>query len=79
MIAASIATAIAFGAAFVLTFILRFEDQTETITTKEIESNVPNQPIVTERIILSSPLTGSVMPLNEVKDQVFSSGQWAKG
>lgn len=81
LIAAAIGTAVAFGAAFVLTFVLRFEDQpnpadTDTDTEK---SKVPAPSTTNERVVLSSPLAGRVVPLNEVKDQVFSSGAMGKG
>ncbi len=80
LIAASIGTAIAFVAAFVLTFVLRFEDKPDTAAAKE--TNGPAAPVTTsgtERIILSSPLEGKILPLSEVKDQVFSSGALGKG
>lgn len=80
LIAASIGTAIAFVAAFVLTFVLRFEDKPDTAAAKE--TNGPEAPVTisgTERIILSSPLEGKILPLSEVKDQVFSSGALGKG
>ncbi|OTN77785.1 PTS system beta-glucoside-specific IIABC component [Enterococcus sp. 8G7_MSG3316] len=80
LIAASIGTAIAFIAAFVLTFVLRFEDKPEAGTTNA--SDTPTVPVVSsgnERMILSSPLEGKIVPLSEVKDQVFSSGALGKG
>jgi PTS system beta-glucosides-specific IIC component len=77
LIAAAIGTAIAFGAAFILTFIFRFEDQPSSTDAKE--SATPVQAASNERVVLSSPLTGTVVPLSEVKDQVFSSGAMGKG
>ena len=77
LIAAAIGTAVAFGAAFVLTFVLRFEDQPNPADTEK--SKVPAPSITNERVVLSSPLAGRVVPLNEVKDQVFSSGAMGKG
>lgn len=79
LIAAAIGTAVAFGAAFVLTFVLRFEDQPNPADTDTEKSKVPAPSITNERVVLSSPLTGRVVPLNEVKDQVFSSGAMGKG
>ncbi|MCD5156348.1 PTS glucose transporter subunit IIA [Enterococcus gallinarum] len=79
LIAAAIGTAVAFGAAFVLTFVLRFEDQPNPADTDTEKSKVPAPSITNERIVLSSPLAGRVVPLNEVKDQVFSSGAMGKG
>ncbi len=81
LIAASIGTAIAFGAAFVLTFFLRFEDQpaTDASAAPAKEPAAPTDSSSKERVILSSPLEGKVVPLAEVKDQVFSSGALGKG
>ena len=81
LIAASIGTAIAFGAAFVLTFFLRFEDQpaTDVSAAPAKEPAAPTESSSKERVILSSPLEGKVVPLAEVKDQVFSSGALGKG
>lgn len=79
LIAAEIGTAVAFGAAFVLTFVLRFEDQPNPADTDTEKSKVPAPSITNERVVLSSPLAGRVVPLNEVKDQVFSSGAMGKG
>lgn len=79
LITAAIGTAVAFGAAFVLTFVLRFEDQPNPADTDTEKSKVPAPSITNERVVLSSPLAGRVVPLNEVKDQVFSSGAMGKG
>lgn len=79
LIAAAIGTAVAFGAAFVLTFVLRFEDQPNPADTDTEKSKVPAPSITNERVVLSSPLAGRVVPLTEVKDQVFSSGAMGKG
>ncbi|GAB7308526.1 MULTISPECIES: beta-glucoside-specific PTS transporter subunit IIABC [Enterococcus] len=79
LIAAAIGTAVAFGAAFVLTFVLRFEDQPNPADTDTEKSKVPAPSTTNERVVLSSPLAGRVIPLNEVKDQVFSSGAMGKG
>ena len=79
LIAAAIGTAVAFGAAFVLTFVFRFEDQPNPADTDTEKSKVPAPSITNERVVLSSPLAGRVVPLNEVKDQVFSSGAMGKG
>lgn len=79
LIAAAIGTAVAFGAAFVLTFVLRFEDQPNPADTDTEKSKVSAPSITNERVVLSSPLAGRVVPLNEVKDQVFSSGAMGKG
>ncbi|BAL62667.1 beta-glucoside-specific PTS transporter subunit IIABC [Melissococcus plutonius] len=80
--ATAIGTAMAFILAFVLTFILRFseEPQAETITS---ETNHTKHASTVEskkkQMILASPLAGKVIPLTEVKDQVFSSNSLGKG
>ena len=79
LIAAAIGTAVAFGAAFVLTFVLRFQDQPNPADTDTEKSKVSAPSTTNERVVLSSPLAGRVVPLNEVKDQVFSSGAMGKG
>ena len=79
LIAAAIGTAVAFGAAFVLTFVLRFEDKPNPADTDTEKSKVPAPSTTNERVVLSSPLAGRVVPLNEVKDQVFSSVAMGKG
>lgn len=77
MIAAIIGTAIAFVVAFVLTFILRFDDKVEAAGTQETkESQTATKG---DKIVLSSPLTGAIVPLDKVEDQVFSSGALGKG
>ena len=68
-----------FWRSFVLTFVLRFEDQPNPADTDTEKSKVPAPSITNERVVLSSPLAGRVVPLNEVKDQVFSSGAMGKG
>lgn len=77
MIAAIIGTAVAFVIAFVLTFILRFEDKPEGSTTeKNSDANGNKQEAKT---VLASPLEGTIIPLDQVEDQVFSSGALGKG
>lgn len=80
MIAAVIGTAIAFVVAFVLTMILRFDDKTDPVTQPTV-TETKNTPIVSkgEKIVLASPLQGTIVPLEKVEDQVFSSGALGKG
>lgn len=78
MIAAIIGTAIAFVVAFVLTFILKFEDKPEQGMTST-KNNNKNLDKITSKTILASPLEGSIIPLEQVEDQVFSSGALGKG
>ncbi len=80
VIAASIGTIIAFIVAFILTFVLRFEDKAEGMGVEMPETlDVPVTKGDNERIILSSPLEGKIIPLSEVKDPVFSSATLGKG
>ncbi|BCA84479.1 PTS beta-glucoside transporter subunit EIIBCA [Enterococcus saigonensis] len=84
LIMAAIGTAIAFVLGFILTFIFRFEDQAETedvaTTNKRTTVNPEAQELANgQTIMLASPLNGEVVPLTEVKDQVFSSGALGKG
>ncbi|MFD1899308.1 glucose PTS transporter subunit IIA [Enterococcus termitis] len=80
VIAAIIGIVIAFVVAFVLTFILKFDDKTksanETSSTNSLEIKNDNKK---DKIVLTSPLTGTIVPLNKVEDQVFSSGALGKG
>ncbi|WP_348922425.1 beta-glucoside-specific PTS transporter subunit IIABC [Enterococcus rotai] len=83
LIAAVIGTAIAFVIAFVLTFILKFEDKPEAgseTATKGNNSNLATQHgNKNDKIVLTSPITGTIVPLDKVEDQVFSSGALGKG
>jgi PTS system beta-glucosides-specific IIC component len=80
VIAAIIGIVIAFIVAFVLTFILKFDDKTKsangTSSTNSLEIKNDNKK---DKIVLTSPLTGTIVPLNMVEDQVFSSGALGKG
>ena len=64
-----------------MTFFLRFEDKptTDASAAPAKEPVTPTDSSSKERVILSSPLEGKVVPLAEVKDQVFSSGALGKG
>ncbi|MBO0447033.1 PTS glucose transporter subunit IIA [Enterococcus ureilyticus] len=83
LVAAVIGTAIAFVIAFVLTFILKFEDKPEAgseVTTKNTNTNSEAQNSnKNDKIVLISPLTGTIVALDKVEDQVFSSGALGKG
>ncbi|MBO0422841.1 beta-glucoside-specific PTS transporter subunit IIABC [Enterococcus plantarum] len=78
LVAAVIGTVIAFVIGFVLTFILKFDDKPEagSETPKETNSKAQNN---NDRIVLTSPITGTIVPLEKVEDQVFSSGALGKG
>lgn len=73
---AIIATGISFILAFVGTLLVGFEDPAEE--TKKTEATA-GEAISSGRHNLKSPLTGKVLPLSEVADQVFSSGAMGKG
>lgn len=75
---AVIATGIAFVLAFVGTLILGFDEQTQDNQLENKHANA-GEPITSARHTLKSPLTGKVLPLSEVPDQVFSSGVMGKG
>lgn len=83
LVAAVIGTAIAFVIAFVLTFILKFEDKPEAgseVTTKNTKTSSEAQNSnKNDKIVLTSPLTGTIVALDKVEDQVFSSGALGKG
>lgn len=72
---AIIATGISFILAFVGTLLVGFEDPVE-----ETKKNATaGEALSSGRHNLKSPLTGKVLPLSEVADQVFSSGAMGKG
>jgi PTS system beta-glucosides-specific IIC component len=72
-----VAIGVAFVLSFGLTLILGFDEEVAApapTAKKENTTGAKN-----DKIILVSPLTGSVLPLNKVEDQVFSSGALGKG
>lgn len=84
LVMAAIGTAIAFVLAFILTFVLRFDEQTEDTALAENDDSTPVSPKAEalangQTIMVTSPLSGEVLPLTQVKDQVFSSGALGKG
>ncbi|OTN89952.1 PTS system beta-glucoside-specific IIABC component [Enterococcus sp. 7E2_DIV0204] len=83
LIAAVIGTVIAFVIAFVLTFILKFEDKPEAGSETATKGNSSNSETQhgnkNDKIVLKSPITGTIVPLDKVEDQVFSSGALGKG
>ncbi|WP_430616565.1 PTS system beta-glucoside-specific transporter subunit IIABC [Enterococcus sp. DIV0176] len=72
---AIIATGISFILAFVGTLLVGFEDPAEETKKKA----TAGETLSSGRHNLKSPLTGKVLPLSEVADQVFSSGAMGKG
>lgn len=84
LVMAAIGTAIAFVLAFILTFVLRFDEQPEDAALAENDATKPVSPKVEalangQTVMITSPLSGEVLPLTQVKDQVFSSGALGKG
>lgn len=83
VISAIIGTVIATIIAFVLTFVLKFDETKEDKALETVNGNNKNQtnPSSTkeDKIILASPIEGKVIALDQVKDQVFSSGALGKG
>ncbi|SFC13255.1 beta-glucoside-specific PTS transporter subunit IIABC [Clostridium uliginosum] len=71
---ALIGVAIASVIAFVLTMIIYKDNE----SAKSTENKQTNEPLMTREII-SSPLTGKIIPLSEVKDDAFAQGALGKG
>lgn len=77
----AIAAAIVMAISFALSFIL-FKEPVEEADEEDGEDEAPaaagTKPLV-EKIIVASPLTGEVVPLKDVPDEVFSSGTLGEG
>jgi PTS system beta-glucosides-specific IIC component len=69
---------VAFVLSFVLTMILGFDEEAEATAAEPVkkESTTTNK---SDKIVLASPLTGTIVPLDKVEDEVFSSGALGKG
>lgn len=67
--------------AFILTLVIGFDKEEETSTqgadTKSSNEKSTQQTGTKEELV--SPITGTIVPLSEVKDEVFSSGALGKG
>lgn len=77
----SIAMAVAFAAAALLTIFLGFENKDEVSKDKgneEKEVVVSQEPLV-NKINISSPITGEVVPLAQVSDETFANEIMGKG
>ncbi|MBO0439533.1 beta-glucoside-specific PTS transporter subunit IIABC [Candidatus Enterococcus ikei] len=79
LIAAVIGTVIAFVIAFVLTFILKFDDKPDAGSETPVKDTNSNLDTKNDKIVLTSPITGTIVPLDKIEDQVFSSGALGKG
>ncbi|MFW8054325.1 beta-glucoside-specific PTS transporter subunit IIABC [Vagococcus fluvialis] len=69
-----IGTAVSFVIAFVLTLVLGF-DKEEELEAEVTKTSVENK----GREILKAPLTGKIVSMNDVPDEVFASGALGKG
>lgn len=88
LIHAIITFAIAIIGTFILTLLFGFEDLPENKSfsngdSKEREG-AKSEPIIEEHLVnkeleIYSPVKGRIIPLNEVKDEAFSSGMMGKG
>ncbi|WP_391558625.1 beta-glucoside-specific PTS transporter subunit IIABC [Robertmurraya sp.] len=77
---AVIGCAIGFLVAFVMVFILRFKDvDEEESQEKDEENDLVKIHQSLKNSVLTSPLKGDVVELNNVKDETFSSGVLGKG
>lgn len=70
-----IGVGVAFFGAAILTFLVGFDDIIDNKKEAEDESKFTEE----ADIIIASPIEGITMPLNQVADQVFSSGALGKG
>ncbi|OMF01602.1 PTS beta-glucoside transporter subunit IIABC [Paenibacillus amylolyticus] len=77
-----IATAVAFIFGFVLTYFIGFKDPTETISTNIAEKQefVPNTSLLNDQPFeIVSPMTGTVVRLQDIKDETFAGEYMGKG
>lgn len=74
---AIVAIAVSLILSFLLTLVLGFDEETdnkEEVKEKKVISGAKG-----DKIMLKSPLQGKIVPLEQVEDQVFSSGALGKG
>lgn len=74
VVMALVASVVSFGLAFIGTLVVGFDDPAA-----EKKSETTTNPEKGLRYNLQSPLSGSIVPLSEVKDPVFSTGAMGKG
>ncbi|SDB81340.1 PTS system beta-glucoside-specific IIA component, Glc family /PTS system beta-glucoside-specific IIB component, Glc family /PTS system beta-glucoside-specific IIC component, Glc family [Raineyella antarctica] len=78
-----IGTGVAIAIAFLLTLFFGPREQAdveaESIDTTEIPQDIPGLSLAPHVITLSTPVAGTAVPLEGVKDKVFASGAMGKG
>lgn len=83
VINALVAAAIAFAVTFLIQWKLGFEDVPEsgedTSAPVQPSKNSSAEKAGKKESVIASPLKGTLIPLNEVEDEVFSSGMLGKG
>ncbi|MCB5954354.1 beta-glucoside-specific PTS transporter subunit IIABC [Enterococcus sp. CWB-B31] len=81
IVSAVIGTGIAVVIAFILTLVLGFKDEPNEgkVLSDGSDKMISNDIEKGQKIILTSPVSGDIIPLSEVKDNVFSSGAMGKG
>ncbi|MBV7275883.1 PTS glucose transporter subunit IIA [Clostridium sp. PL3] len=73
-----ISMAVAFGCSALLTITLGFDDKKKASEVREKEAVVAQEPLV-NKISISSPTTGEVIPLEQVSDETFAKEIMGKG
>ena len=86
MYSGMIVSAVAFAAGFAMTFPLYKDEEPKVVSAAETDtvndialSVAQNEEKILKREILQSPLTGEVVALSDVPDEVFASGVLGKG
>lgn len=68
---------IAAAVGFILTFMIYKDEGEQTAPAKEPKSNRPDA--MMKKIIVKSPIEGTVLPLSQISDAAFSTGALGKG
>lgn len=83
VVSAAIGTGIAIVLAFILTYVLGFDDPVQADAAETKDAGLENAENTAasggQKIVLASPISGDILPLSEVKDDVFASGAMGKG
>lgn len=75
---ACICIVIAFVVTFIVTLVMGFKEENTTMTQVDFK-NEKTKKELNKAVSIVSPLTGSIVPLSEVKDEVFSKAIMGKG